>query len=327
MAPSLLDQTAETIAPRRRPRHALAAGIVALTLTSVGVTGAVALAPQAADASTATTTTAAGTAPVAGAVTKTTTAHRTTKLPAGAKVRLVAKSWHKNRVAVAPQLVRTLLAANNVHPDGDDRLVLGPAGAADKRAGVAATLTVKRVAVAKVTTKKHVKRTTKVVKSSKRYKVLGSYVKRKGHAGTRTTVTRVTRVDGKVTARKVVRTHSTMVTKVVVKGTRKSPKHATVAYSKAIAKDLVRRKGWSTRQYQCLVSLWNRESGWRVSAHNASSGAHGIPQALPGRKMASAGPGWRTNAKTQIKWGLGYIKGRYHTPCGALSHSHHYGWY
>ncbi|MFC8733451.1 G5 domain-containing protein [Luteimicrobium sp. NPDC057192] len=322
MAPSPLDQTAEPIAPRRGPRRALAAAVVALTLTSVGVTGSVALAPQAADAATATV------APVAGAVTKTTTAHRTTKLPAGARVRLYAKSWHRNIVTTAPHAtVGALLTAANVRADSNDRLRLGPASAADKRAGVAGKVTVQRVTVANVRTKKHVKRTTKVVKSSKRYKVLGSYVKRKGHAGTRSTVTRITRVDGRVTARKVVRTHSTMVKKVVVKGTRKSPKHATVAYSKAIAKDLVRRKHWSTRQYTCLVSLWNRESGWRVSAHNSSSGAHGIPQALPGRKMASAGPGWRTNAKTQITWGLGYIKGRYHTPCGALSHSHHYGWY
>ncbi|GAA4836506.1 hypothetical protein GCM10023221_12100 [Luteimicrobium xylanilyticum] len=316
MAPSPLDRAA----PRRRPRRALMSGLVALTLTSVGVTGSVALAPTTAGAATAA-------APVAGAVTKTTTAHRATRLPAGTTVRLVAKSWKRNLVTTAPTTVGALLSAKKVSPDGNDRLRLGPASAADKRAGVAATVTVQRVTVGKVTTKKHAKRTTKVVKSHKRYKVLGSYVKRKGHAGTRTTVTRVTRVDGKVTARKVLKKHSTMVTKVVVKGTRKSPKHATVGYSKAIAKDLVRRKHWSSRQYQCLVSLWNRESGWRVSAHNASSGAHGIPQALPGRKMASAGPGWRTNAKTQITWGLGYIKGRYHTPCGALSHSHHYGWY
>jgi hypothetical protein len=249
------------------------------------------------------------------------------RLSAGAPVRLVAKSWGRNLVTIAPATVGALLAATKVGPDGNDRLRLGPASAADRRAGVAATVTVQRVTVGKVTTKKHVKRTTKVVKDLKRYKVLGSYVKRKGHAGTRTTVTRVTRVDGRVTARKVLRTRSTMVTKVVVKGTRKSPEHATVGYSRAIAKDLVRRKHWSAHQYQCLVPLWNRESGWRVSAHNTSSGAHGIPQALPGRKMASAGPGWRTNAKTQITWGLGYIKGRYHTPCGALSHSHRYGGY
>jgi hypothetical protein len=73
--------------------------------------------------------------------------------------------------------------------------------------------------------------------------------------------------------------------------------------------------------------LWNKESGWRVNAYNSGSGAYGIPQALPGSKMASAGADWQTNAATQIKWGLGYIKGRYGTPCGAWGHSQSVGWY
>ena len=77
----------------------------------------------------------------------------------------------------------------------------------------------------------------------------------------------------------------------------------------------------------CLVSLWNRESGWNVSATNASSGAYGIPQSLPASKMASAGSDWRTNAATQIKWGLGYIKATYGSPCGAWGHSQATGWY
>ena len=58
-----------------------------------------------------------------------------------------------------------------------------------------------------------------------------------------------------------------------------------------------------------------------------SSGAYGIPQALPGSKMASAGSDWRTNPKTQIKWGLGYISGRYGDPCGAWSHFLRKNWY
>lgn len=72
-------------------------------------------------------------------------------------------------------------------------------------------------------------------------------------------------------------------------------------------------------EYQCLVQLWDRESGWRVNADNPASDAYGIPQALPGSKMASAGPDWKTNAVTQVKWGLSYIKGRpdYGTPCKA----------
>ncbi|WP_433333801.1 transglycosylase SLT domain-containing protein [Spirillospora sp. CA-294931] len=95
----------------------------------------------------------------------------------------------------------------------------------------------------------------------------------------------------------------------------------------AIAKPMVRKRGWSTRQYKCLVKLWNRESHWNHKARNRSSGAYGIPQAMPGRKMRSAGKDWRTNPRTQIKWGLRYIKGRYKTPCGALKHSNRRGWY
>jgi len=103
----------------------------------------------------------------------------------------------------------------------------------------------------------------------------------------------------------------------------------TRAYSKWFARTyMAKRFGWkSQRQYQCLVVLWRHESGWRHKAHNSRSGAHGIPQALPGRKMASAGPNWRTNPRTQIKWGLKYIKGRYGTPCGAWSHFGRRGWY
>ncbi|WP_296664604.1 G5 domain-containing protein [Demequina sp.] len=85
--------------------------------------------------------------------------------------------------------------------------------------------------------------------------------------------------------------------------------------------------GWTGDQWSCLSALWQRESGWNPNAHNSSSGAHGIPQALPGSKMATAGADWATNAATQIKWGLGYIKGRYGTPCNAWNHSETKGWY
>ena len=95
---------------------------------------------------------------------------------------------------------------------------------------------------------------------------------------------------------------------------------------KAIASALLSSFGWSGSQFGCLESLWNRESGWRVTAANPS-GAYGIPQALPGVKMASAGPDWRYDAETQIKWGLGYIAGRYGSPCGAWGHSQATGWY
>ena len=97
--------------------------------------------------------------------------------------------------------------------------------------------------------------------------------------------------------------------------------------AKAIALRLVQQRGWNTAQYDCLVALWGKESGWNVYAFNAGSGAYGIPQGVPGNKMASVGSDWKTSAKTQIVWGLGYIQGRYVNPCGAWSHSQSKGWY
>jgi hypothetical protein len=85
--------------------------------------------------------------------------------------------------------------------------------------------------------------------------------------------------------------------------------------------------GWSSSQFSCLVSLWARESGWNIYASNPSSGAFGIPQALPGSKMASAGADWQSNAATQIRWGLGYIQQTYGSPCAAWDHSEALGWY
>lgn len=94
-----------------------------------------------------------------------------------------------------------------------------------------------------------------------------------------------------------------------------------------IAKKMVTAQGWGNAEFGCLVKLWNKESGWNYRAANPSSGAYGIPQSLPGSKMASAGKDWKTNPTTQIKWGLGYIKGRYKTPCNAWAHSVSVGWY
>lgn len=98
---------------------------------------------------------------------------------------------------------------------------------------------------------------------------------------------------------------------------------APVGEAQAYAHEQVKTRGWSESEFTCLVQLWQRESGWRTNAHNPS-GAHGIPQALPGSKM---GPGWENDYKVQINWGLGYIQGRYSTPCGAWAHSNSTGWY
>ncbi|HLU27193.1 MAG TPA: hypothetical protein VKZ65_02060, partial [Glycomyces sp.] len=85
-------------------------------------------------------------------------------------------------------------------------------------------------------------------------------------------------------------------------------------------------QGFDLEQFGCLEALWTRESGWNEYAAN-SIGAYGIPQALPGSKMSSEGDDWESNPVTQINWGLGYIKGRYGTPCSAWEHSENNGWY
>lgn len=97
--------------------------------------------------------------------------------------------------------------------------------------------------------------------------------------------------------------------------------------AQSYAKEQIAARGWADSEFSCLVLLWNKESGWRANAANPSSGAYGIPQALPGSKMASAGADWATNANTQVDWGLGYITSRYKTPCGAWGHSQSVGWY
>jgi hypothetical protein len=96
--------------------------------------------------------------------------------------------------------------------------------------------------------------------------------------------------------------------------------------AQGIAYKMLPSFGFSTDQFGCLNDIWSRESGWRYNAENAS-GAYGIPQALPGSKMASAGSDWQTNPATQINWGLGYIKGQYGTPCQAWSFWQAHGWY
>ncbi len=96
--------------------------------------------------------------------------------------------------------------------------------------------------------------------------------------------------------------------------------------AEAIAEGLLPAYGFSTDQWGCLYQIWEHESGWDATAENPS-GAYGIPQALPGDKMASAGPDWQTDATTQIKWGLGYIQSVYGTPCDAWAFWQANGWY
>ncbi|MEE2042207.1 lytic transglycosylase domain-containing protein [Nocardiopsis tropica] len=98
--------------------------------------------------------------------------------------------------------------------------------------------------------------------------------------------------------------------------------------AKEIALEMVLAEGWGEDQFSgCLEPLWEKESNWDHTAENPGSGAYGIPQSLPGSKMASHGDDWRTNPATQIAWGIDYIKDRYGNPCGAWSHSQANNWY
>lgn len=96
---------------------------------------------------------------------------------------------------------------------------------------------------------------------------------------------------------------------------------------RSVARALLSEFGFGQDQFGCLDSLWTKESGWNPSADNPTSSAYGIPQALPGSKMSSAGADWATNPATQIRWGLGYIQDRYGTPCSAWGHSQSHNWY
>lgn len=117
---------------------------------------------------------------------------------------------------------------------------------------------------------------------------------------------------------------TTVLPERVSRSARRSP---LAGSPRTVAHTLLLRHGWSEGQWTCLDALWTRESHWQVEATNARSGAYGIPQALPGWKMAAMGGDWRTNALTQIQWGLWYIGRSYGSPCTALAHSNNYGYY
>ncbi|MFF1386003.1 hypothetical protein ACFVWT_20825 [Arthrobacter sp. NPDC058288] len=99
------------------------------------------------------------------------------------------------------------------------------------------------------------------------------------------------------------------------------------AAAQAYAASQLGTYGWAADQMQCLTTLWTKESDWKTTATNASSGAYGIVQSLPAEKMASAGSDYLTNFRTQINWGLNYVKERYGSPCGALNFHYANNWY
>jgi hypothetical protein len=157
-------------------------------------------------------------------------------------------------------------------------------------------------------------------------------VLRKGDSGTELVTYTVTYEDGVEVSRE--QAMSVVVEpatdKVVSVGTLVVPKTtpAQQGSNRALGKEMAASiYGWDGDQWACLDTLWAHESGWRTTAGNKSSGAYGIPQALPGSKMAKYGDDWRTNPATQIEWGLAYIKGRYGTPCGGWQHFLDHNWY
>ncbi|MDQ6849927.1 MAG: ubiquitin-like domain-containing protein [Actinomycetota bacterium] len=136
-------------------------------------------------------------------------------------------------------------------------------------------------------------------------------------------------VDGKLAGKTKIATKTLRAAVVQIEkvGTKKPVVTSPSGSPQAIAQQLLAQRGWSS-QFSCLQQMWDRESGWRTSASNPSSGAYGIPQALPGSKMASAGSDWQSSARTQITWGLDYIASRYGDPCGAwATWQANGGWY
>lgn len=99
------------------------------------------------------------------------------------------------------------------------------------------------------------------------------------------------------------------------------------AAAQAYAASQLGNYGWAADQMQCLATLWTKESDWKTTATNPSSGAYGVVQSLPAEKMASAGADYRTNFRTQINWGLNYVKERYGSPCDALNFHYANNWY
>ncbi|MDQ3159027.1 MAG: G5 domain-containing protein [bacterium] len=154
-----------------------------------------------------------------------------------------------------------------------------------------------------------------------------SFVKTPGVLGKKIVTYDIKLVNGKEDSRKVIQevVAEKPVKEVVVRGTKVIISDPNS--NRGIGQTIAASRGFTGSEFYCLDQLWTKESNWRTNAGNPTSGAYGIPQSLPGEKMASVGSDWRYNPATQIKWGLGYIEGRYGSPCGAWAHSQSVGWY
>ena len=167
-------------------------------------------------------------------------------------------------------------------------------------------------------------KTAKKSKSKKKKASVKKSTKKKATKKKTTKKKTVKKVYKKKTTKK--KTIKKVYKKKTTKKSTKRTSNAQIAELQAYAKDLVLNQfGWTEKDFQALVTLWYRESGWNVYAQG--NGCYGIPQAKPGSKMSSQGKDWRTNGKTQIRWGLNYIAGRYGNPSKALKHSDKYHWY
>ena len=236
-------------------------------------------------------------------------------------VSIIADHKHYAVITTAPT-VADVLAGAHIKLGARDRVM--PSLTVRPTPGM--KIVVNRISIRTSTTSRTVHYSTRTVRTSYLYTGTTKIV-RAGNNGTARITYRLVYVDGKLyrkitTSTKIVRKP---VTRVMFVGTR-MPSGNNPTGAQALARSMVAARGWSETQYSCLVSLWNKESGWSVHAANPS-GAYGIPQALPGAKMATAGPDWQNNATTQIAWGLGYIASSYGTPCGAWAHSQATNWY
>lgn len=255
--------------------------------------------------------------------------------------------------------VDNVLSGLEVELDKDDLVSVAPVAslardkAIDKkaarsadRAGADVAIQVQRVETKKITQRFDVDFDTRTVQDEDRYADEGDLVRSEGKQGVRTRIVLHRTVDGEVVHRKELSEKVTKkpVDRVIVEGTKERPVEEPVEETSAeptsetttpvpsgsvkeIAQEMAAARGWTGEEWTCLDLLWERESGWNYQAANPSSGAYGIPQALPGSKMGTAGSDWATNPATQIEWGLGYIADRYGTPCGAWGHSESVGWY
>jgi hypothetical protein len=259
---------------------------------------------------------------------------RTAPIPGGRRERRLRET-SRNRLTrqLGVTLAVVAFAAGSFASATADTLRQG--GASASAVGAAAVAPVEAVApnvqVKTVTAEEPVAH-GKVTKSDPMAMKGTTRVVTKGQAGSELVSYDVTYVNGIEVSR--VRNISVVVdaptTEVVSVGTLVIPKTTAAqqgsnrALGQQMAADIY---GWSGSQWLCLDNLWTRESNWRTEAGNKSSGAYGIPQALPASKMATAGSDYLTNPATQIRWGLSYIKNRYGTPCGAWSHFTSSNWY